>query len=90
MISIFNQTKEISADSLFNLLPINFSWFDTKGYILGCNQRVIDMFNIDIIGKHLKAQFEMIVLNRNIDVDVSGAVAISGNILAATPPAVVG
>ena len=58
MISVFSQAKEIASDALFNLLPINFNWVDTKGYILGCNKRVMDTLNVsdvnDIIGKHIK------------------------------------
>ena len=58
MISVFSQAKEIAFDALFNLLPINFSWIDTRGYILGCNQRLLDCLDIrdmgDILGKHMK------------------------------------
>jgi two-component system, OmpR family, aerobic respiration control sensor histidine kinase ArcB len=58
MISVFSQAKEIAFDALFNLLPINFSWVDTRGYILGCNQRLLDCLKIeemgDILGRHMK------------------------------------
>ncbi|HEY4832159.1 MAG TPA: ATP-binding protein, partial [Waddliaceae bacterium] len=58
MMSVFSQAKEIAFDALFNLLPINFSWVDTRGYILGCNQRLLDCVEIshmnDILGKHMK------------------------------------
>ena len=57
MISVFSQAKEMAFDALFNLLPINFSWVDTRGYILGCNQRLLDCLGINdinnIIGKHM-------------------------------------
>ncbi len=56
MMSIFSQAREIAVDALFNLLPINFSWVDTRGYILGCNQNLLDCLKIqdvnDILGKH--------------------------------------
>jgi len=56
MINIFSQAQEIAFNSLFNLLPINFAWIDTQGYILGCNERVLSSQEItnfnDIIGKH--------------------------------------
>ena len=50
------KAKDIAFSSLFNILPINFSWFDKKGYILGCNQTLLDLlyfnsFN-EIYGKH--------------------------------------
>ena len=58
MISIFSQANEIGFEALFNLLPINFSWVDTRGYILGCNQRVLDCIGSediqDVLGKHMK------------------------------------
>jgi two-component system aerobic respiration control sensor histidine kinase ArcB len=58
MKSIFSQANEIGFDALFNLLPINFSWVDTRGYILGCNQRLLDCIGIedieDILGRHMK------------------------------------
>lgn len=37
-----SKAKEIAFNSLFNILPINFSWVDKNGYILGCNQHVLD------------------------------------------------
>lgn len=50
------KAKDIALDAVFNLLPINFCWFDRKGYLLGCNQNLIDCFNInsfkDVVGKH--------------------------------------
>lgn len=50
------KAKDIALDSLFNLFPINFCWMDTDGYVLGCNQQVLDSLSIssftDIIGKH--------------------------------------
>jgi len=58
MISVFSQAKEIAFDALFNLLPINFSWIDTRGYILGCNQRLLNYLKIDdmneILGKNVR------------------------------------
>lgn len=56
MINVFSQAKERAFEALFNLLPINFSWIDTQGYILECNERVLshqemNKFN-EIIGKH--------------------------------------
>lgn len=58
MMSVFSQAKEIAVDALFNLLPINFSWVDTEGYILGCNQRLLNCLEFshmeDILGKHMK------------------------------------
>ena len=51
-----NQAKDIAFDELFDLLPINFSWMDSNGYILGCNEELLKTQNIDspddIIGKH--------------------------------------
>ena len=48
--------KDISFESLFLLFPINFSWVDEKGYLLGCNQNLLDLFNIsdfkEVIGEH--------------------------------------
>ncbi len=50
------KAKDIALDAIFNLFPVNFCWMDEKGYVLGCNQTLIDCFNInsfkDIIGKH--------------------------------------
>jgi len=52
------KAKDIALDSLFNLFPINFCWMDKNGYVLGCNQQVLDSQEIpsftDIIGKHTK------------------------------------
>ena len=48
--------KEVAFNALFDLLPINFSWMDTEGYILGCNRRVLEIQGLhdfeDVIGKH--------------------------------------
>lgn len=56
MRNIFSKGREIAVDALFNLLPINFSWLDTRGYILDCNQNLLDCLKIsdinDILGKH--------------------------------------
>jgi two-component system, OmpR family, aerobic respiration control sensor histidine kinase ArcB len=50
------QAKEVAFNALFDLFPINFSWMDTKGYVLGCNRRVLGSLHLhtfeDIIGKH--------------------------------------
>lgn len=50
------KAKEIAFESLFNLFHINFSWMDVNGYVLGCNQNVLNSQKIssftDIIGKH--------------------------------------
>jgi two-component system, OmpR family, aerobic respiration control sensor histidine kinase ArcB len=49
------KAKDIAFKSLFNLFPVNFCWMDSKGIVLGCNQRLIDFlkaksFN-EIIGR---------------------------------------
>lgn len=58
MMSIFSNAKTVAFDSLFNFLPINFSWMDTKGYISGCNQRLLNFIGLedinDILGKNVK------------------------------------
>lgn len=50
------KAKDIALNSLFNLFPINFTWLDRKGYVLGCNQQMLDCLNMtdatQIIGKH--------------------------------------
>ena len=50
------KAKDVALDSLFNLFTINFCWMDKDGYVLGCNQQVLDSLDIasftDIIGKH--------------------------------------
>lgn len=52
-----SKAKEIAFNSLFELLPINFSWFNTEGYILGCNEQTLISLEIpsylEIIGKHI-------------------------------------
>ncbi len=50
------KAEDIAFEALFDLLPINFCWLDINGYILGCNQKLMDFtktksFN-DIAGKH--------------------------------------
>lgn len=56
MISVFSQAKEIAFDSLFHILPINFCWLDTEGYMLGCNERMLHCLGMtdinNLIGKH--------------------------------------
>jgi PAS domain S-box-containing protein len=50
------KAKDVALNSLFNLFPINFTWLDKEGYVLGCNQQLLDCLNITdstyIIGKH--------------------------------------
>lgn len=50
------QAKEVAFDALFDLLPINFSWMDRDGCVLGCNRRVLESLHLqsfdEIIGKH--------------------------------------
>ena len=54
MMSILPKAKEIAFESLFKLLPINFSWVDKDGYILGCNEEMLAKLHInDVIGKHM-------------------------------------
>jgi PAS domain S-box-containing protein len=58
MISVFSQAKEVAFDALFHILPINFCWLDAEGYILGCNERMLNLLGMsdinNIIGKHTK------------------------------------
>ena len=53
---LFESSKDICFESLFNLFKVNFLWVDAKGYVLGCNKEILDFFNMtdvnDIIGKH--------------------------------------
>lgn len=50
------KAKDIALNSLFNMFPINFTWIDKEGYILGCNQQMLDCLNLTdstyMIGKH--------------------------------------
>lgn len=54
--TFLKEAKEIAFDGIFKLLPINFSWMDAKGHILGCNDQVLKVQEIDsfadIVGKH--------------------------------------
>lgn len=54
--SLYLQAKNVAFNALFDLLPINFSWMDRQGYVLGCNRRVLESLHLhnfeDIIGKH--------------------------------------
>jgi two-component system, OmpR family, aerobic respiration control sensor histidine kinase ArcB len=55
MMSILPKAKEIAFNALFKLMPLNFSWVDTHGYILGCNEELLKELDIsDVIGKHMK------------------------------------
>jgi two-component system aerobic respiration control sensor histidine kinase ArcB len=53
---LFESSKDICFESLFNLFKVNFLWVDAKGYVLGCNKEILDFYNMtdvnDIIGKH--------------------------------------
>jgi len=53
---LFESSRDICFESLFNLFHVNFLWVDEKGYVLGCNKEILDFFNMtdvsDIIGKH--------------------------------------
>lgn len=53
---LFEYSRDICFESLFNLFHLNFLWVDDKGYVLGCNKEILDFFNMtdvnDIIGKH--------------------------------------
>jgi hypothetical protein len=53
---LFEFSKDIAFDSLFNLFKINFSWTNEEDFILGCNLQMLDCLNMsnfsDIIGKH--------------------------------------
>lgn len=53
---LFEFSKDIAFDSLFNLFKINFSWTNEEGFILGCNLQMLDCLNMsdfsEIIGKH--------------------------------------
>lgn len=55
---LFSQEKEMAFDALFSLLPINFSWIDRDGLILGCNQYLLDAIELPslsyAIGKHTR------------------------------------
>lgn len=56
MMSILPKAKEIAFNALFKLMPLNFSWVDPQGYILGCNEELLKELDIgDVIGKHMKS-----------------------------------
>ena len=53
---LFESSKDICFESLFNLFHVNFLWVNEEGYVLGCNKEILDFLNMtdvnDIIGKH--------------------------------------
>ena len=76
MTTIFSKANEIVLHTLFDIIPINFCWLDTEGYILGCNYRVLEILKIadvnDIIGKHTSDVVPQIVWDNTKDVIKSG------------------
>lgn len=56
-----DEAEKIAFDSLFNLLPVNFTWIDKEGRVLGCNDKVLKCLKInsfnDIFGKLSKELF---------------------------------
>jgi two-component system, OmpR family, aerobic respiration control sensor histidine kinase ArcB len=51
------KAKDVALDALFNLFPINFSWVNRDGFILGCNQELMRCLNIQsfdsMVGEHI-------------------------------------
>lgn len=56
LMNVFSKAKEMAFEALFSLLPINFSWIDREGFLLGCNQYVLDYLGLpdfnSVVGKH--------------------------------------
>lgn len=70
------KAEDVAFNAMFELFPINFSWMDTNGFILGCNQTVLNSLNLntffDIIGKHVKDVTSELVWENNKKVLVAG------------------
>ena len=43
------QIREVAVNALFHLLPVNFTWLDHDGNLIACNQRVLDLFDVQDI-----------------------------------------
>lgn len=55
------EAEKIALQGLFNILPVNFTWIDKEGRVLGCNDKVLDCLKVtsfsDIFGKHSSELF---------------------------------
>lgn len=56
---LLSNTREVALYSLYDLLPIHFSWCNQDGHIIDANNRTLDFFRDhanthDIIGKQVK------------------------------------